>query len=216
MVWCSPMEEQQRVTVYIDGHNLYHGLHSAYGARYKWLDVQALSESLLQPGMLLTAVKYFTAVVKNTTHSQDARQRQEIYLRALQTHCDKLEIYYGWFLSKLQKCGKCDEQYARFEEKKTDVNIACQILNDTHLDHYDCCYIVSGDSDLVPPLEIVKRSHPDKRTIVAHPPHRKSMELCESSDGWFAISRQKLKNSQLPGKVTTSHGRELTRPTEWG
>ena len=154
------MEEKQRVIVYIDGHNLYHGLRSAYGGRYKWLNVQALSESLLQPDMLLIAVKYFTAVVKNTTHSQDARQRQEIYLKAVQAHCDKLEIYYGRFLSKLQKCGKCDERYTRFEEKKTDVNIVCQIPNDTHLDHYDCCYIVSGDSDLVPPLEIVKKIIP--------------------------------------------------------
>ena len=206
------MKGSQRAIVYIDGYNLYHGLRAAYGARYKWLDVQALSESLLQPGMQLIAVKYFTAITKNTVRS---RQRQEVYLKALQAHCDKLEIYYGRFLSKLQTCGKCDEQFTRFEEKKTDVNIACQILNDTHLDHYDCGYIVSGDSDLVPPLEIVKRSHPDKRTIVAHPPHRKSMELCESADGWFAISRQKLKNSQLPRKVTTSHDRELIRPTGW-
>lgn len=206
------MEGKRRVIVYIDGYNLYHGLRSAYGARYKWLDVQALSESLLQPDMLLTAVKYFTAVTKITAL---ARQRQEIYLKALQAHCDKLEIHYGRFLSKPQKCRKCDEQYTRFEEKKTDVNIACQILNDTHLGHYDCCYIVSGDSDLVPPLEIVKRNHPDKRTIVACPPQRKSIELCESADGWFTVSRQKLKNNQLPEKIITSHGRELIRPAEW-
>ena len=210
------MKEKQRVIVYIDGHNLYHGLRSAYGARYKWLDVQALSESLLQPGMLLIAVKYFTAIAKNTTRSkQGTRQRQELYLKALQAHCDKLEIHYGWFMSKFQKCGKCGEQYAVFEEKKTDVNIACQILNDTHLYRYDCCYIVSGDSDLVPPLEIVKRNYPDKRTIVAYPPHRKSKELCNSANGWFAISRQKLKNNQLPKKIITSHGRELCRPAGW-
>ena len=206
------MEGNQRVIAYIDGYNLYHGLRSAYGTRYKWLDVQALSESLLQPGMQLIAVKYFTAITKNTAR---AKQRQEIYLKALQAHCDKLEIHYGRFLSKPQRCRKCNELYTRFEEKKTDVNIACQILNDTHLDYYDCCYVVSGDSDLVPPLEIVKRNHLDKRTLVAYPPDRKSMELCESADGWFAISRQKLKNSQLPEKVITSQGRELRKPAGW-
>ena len=210
------MGGNQRAIVYIDGYNLYHGLRSAYGTRYKWLDVQALSESLLQPGMQLIAVKYFTAITKNTTRPrQRSRLRQELYLRALQAHCDKLEIHYGWFMSKFQQCRKCGEQYASFEEKKTDVNIACQILNDTHLDRYDCGFIVSGDSDLVPPIEIVKRNHPDKRTIVAYPPHRKSKELCKSADGWFAISRQKLKNSQLPKKVITSQGRELCRPAGW-
>ncbi len=195
-----------------DTISLYHGLRAKFGTQYKWLDVQALSESLLQPGMLLIAVKYFTAITKNTVRS---RLRQEVYLKALQAHCDKLEIHYGRFLSKLQKCGNCNEQYTRFEEKKTDVNIACQILNDTHLDHYDCCYIVSGDSDLVPPLEIVRKNHPDKRTIVAHPPHRKSIELCESADSWFAIGRQKFKNSQLPEKVVAPHGGELVRPKDW-
>lgn len=214
----SSVKEEQRTIVYIDGHNLYYGLRSTYGTRYKWLDVQALSESLLQPGMLLTAVKYFTAIVQDTTHVKQvgARQRQELYLKALQTHCDKLEIHYGRFMSKSQKCGKCGEQYVSFEEKKTDVNIACRILNDAHLDHYDCCYVVSGDSDLVPPLEIVKRNHPGKRIIVACPPQRKSIELCESADGWFTISRQKLLNNQLPEKIITSRGGELLRPAEWG
>ncbi len=186
----SRVKETQRVIVYIDGHNLYHGLLSAYGARYKWLDVQALSESLLQPDMLLTAVKYFTAIVQDTTHVKQvgARQRQELYLKALQTHCDKLEIHYGRFMSKSQKCGKCDEQYVSFEEKKTDVNIACRILNDAHLDHYDCCYVVSGDSDLVPPLEIVKRNHPGKRTIVACPPQRTGAMETEKLSGEFENS----------------------------
>ena len=206
--------KKQRVIVYIDGYNLYYGLRSAYKSQYKWLDLQALSETLLRPGMVLTAVKYFTAITnrKNTTHP---RKRQEIYLRALQTYCNKLKIYYGRFSSQSHGCRKCGKQYAVFEEKKTDVNIACQILNDTHLDHYDRCYIVSGDSDLVPPLQIIKENYPNKQTIVAHPPHRKSKELCKIADGWFAINRQKFKNSQLPEKIISLHGGELLKPAEW-
>lgn len=95
------------------------------------------------------------------------------------------------------------------------MNIACQILNDTHLDNYDCCYVVSGDSDLVPPLQIVKENHPEKHTIVAHPPKRQSVELCKIANGWFAISKQKIKRNQLPVKVVTKHGNELTRPRKW-
>ncbi len=204
--------KKQRIIVYIDGYNLYYGQRQAFGSRYKWLDFQAFSESFLKPGMELVSVKYFTAITKSTTGS---KQRQAIYLKALQAHCDKLEIYYGRFLSKTNICRNCGDVHPSYEEKKTDVNIACQILNDTHLDRYDCCYIVSGDSDLVPPLQIVKQNHPDKHTIVAHPPRRKSAELCAVANGWFAINKQKFKLNQLPEKIVTLHGNELTRPREW-
>jgi len=39
-----------RVTVYIDGFNLYFGLRDQYGRKYLWLDLQALAESLLRAG----------------------------------------------------------------------------------------------------------------------------------------------------------------------
>lgn len=204
--------QKQRVIVYIDGYNLYYGLRAVFGERHKWLDLQALSESFLKPGMELVKVKYFTAITKSAPGS---RQRQEVYLKALQAHCDKLEIYYGRFLSKTKKCKHCGARSPSFEEKKTDVNIACQILNDVHLDSYDCCYIISGDSDLVPPLQIISENHPDKHTIVAHPPKRKSTELCKIANGWFAISKQKIKLNQLPEMVLTPRGNELTRPMRW-
>jgi len=95
-----------------------------------------------------------------------------------------------------------------FEEKKTDVNIACQILNDTYLDRYDLCYLVSGDSDLAPPLQIVKENHSDKRVLVVHPPRRKSVELCGIADGWFAIGEQKLKALYGFGTANVAANRE--------
>ncbi|MDP6526761.1 MAG: NYN domain-containing protein [Kiritimatiellia bacterium] len=202
----------QRVIVYIDGYNLYYGQRAAFGDKYKWLDLQAFSESFLRPEMELVAVKYFTAITKSTAGS---KQRQEIYLKALKAHCNKLEFYYGRFLVKSKRCRSCGVKHIGYEEKKTDVNIACEILNDTHLDRYDCCYVVSGDSDLVPPLRIVEENYPDKRTIVAHPPRRKSAELCQIADAWFAIGKQKFKNSQLPEKVVSAHSVELNRPAEW-
>lgn len=202
----------QRAIVYIDGYNLYFGVRAAFHGRHKWLDLQALCESFLKPGMELVAVKYFTAI---TTRSAGSKQRQEIYLKALEAHCSKLECHFGRFLAKTVSCKTCGARYPSFEEKKTDVNIACQILNDTYLDKYDICYIVSGDSDLVPPLQIVRQFHPEKRSIVAHPPKRKSVELCETANGWFAIGEKKIKRSQLPDSVITRHGNTLTRPSEW-
>ncbi|MDC9727550.1 MAG: NYN domain-containing protein [Candidatus Thioglobus sp.] len=202
----------KKVIVYIDGYNLYYGLRSAYKGKYKWLDLQALSESFLQKNMSLIAVKYFTAITKSNS---ETKNRQEIFLKALAVHCDKLEITYGRFLSKTKQCRECGNTHQSYEEKKTDVNIACQILNDAHLDKYDYCYVVSGDSDLVPPVEIVKQLFPDKTIIVAHPPKRKSAELCKVADGYFAISKQKIKVNQLPQSIQNTTGNELTKPKTW-
>ena len=58
-------ESKQRAIVYIDGYNLYHGMRADFGKRYNWLDLQALSESLLHPGTELVAVKYFLTSTPN-------------------------------------------------------------------------------------------------------------------------------------------------------
>lgn len=205
-------KQRSRVIVYIDGYNLYYGLKEAFHGKYKWLDLQALANSFLQEGMELVAVKYFTAITKSNNNT---RKRQEIFLKALKVHCDKLEIIYGNFLSKTRQCRECGSKYQHYEEKKTDVNIACQILNDAHLDNYDCCYIVSGDSDLVPPVNIIKQSFSNIKVIIAHPPKRKSTELCKISDEFFAISKQKIKTSQLPYSIQSKNGSQLTKPQSW-
>ncbi len=207
--------EFQRAAVYIDGYNLYHGLIDAFGGRHKWLDVQALGLSFLQPGMSLVSVKYFTAITKSVS---DAKLRQAVYLKSIDAHCDKLEIIYGRFMSKTRICKTCGARHAVYEEKKTDVNIACHLLNDAHQDIYDCCYIVSGDSDLVPALQIIQANNPHKKTFVVNPPKRKSSELCKTANdagGWFSINRQRIKSCQLPEKITTKHGNELTMPATW-
>ena len=206
------VDRKQRAIVYIDGYNLYYGMRAAFGNRYMWLDLQVFSASLLRPQAELVAVKYFTAVTKAAADSQ---QRQDVYLNALQAHCDKLKIFYGLFLSKSRRCSSCQREHKLLEEKKTDVNIACEIINDAYLDRYDLCYVVSGDSDLVPPLEIIKQPQLGKRSIVAHPPRRKSYELCSIANGWFAIGRTKFAHNQLPETIYRAQKSELTRPIKW-
>ena len=70
----------ERVAAYIDGFNLYHGLH-VEGRRHLWLDLEGLVRSLLKPGQQLVGVRYFTARVRNNPSSE---QRQTMYLKALQ------------------------------------------------------------------------------------------------------------------------------------
>jgi hypothetical protein len=74
----------ERVKVYIDGFNLYHGLREKHGRRYHWLDLQALVTSLLRPGQRLVGIDYFTARVRQ---QPDSEVRQATYLDALAAYC---------------------------------------------------------------------------------------------------------------------------------
>nr|VFK14734.1 MAG: hypothetical protein BECKLPF1236A_GA0070988_101121 [Candidatus Kentron sp. LPFa]VFK30424.1 MAG: hypothetical protein BECKLPF1236C_GA0070990_101102 [Candidatus Kentron sp. LPFa] len=58
-------------------------------------------------------------------------------------------------------------------------------------------------------------SYEEKKTIVAHPPRRKSEELCRIASGWFPISEQKLKRNQLPKSIRTGSGGRIIRPDDW-
>src|SRR5260221_929237 len=104
----------ERVAAYIDGFNLYHGLH-VEGRRHLWLDLEGLVRSLLKPGQELVVVRYFTARVRNNPASE---QRQNMYLKALAAHSSILDIRYGRFQEKSLRCRRCTASWPTYEEKE--------------------------------------------------------------------------------------------------
>ena len=70
-----------RTFIYVDGFNLYYG--ALKGTAWKWLDLVALFERVLQRHHEIIAIKYFTARVSGTSVDQSKPQRQDVYLRAL-------------------------------------------------------------------------------------------------------------------------------------
>jgi len=199
--------------VYIDGFNLYYGIRATRRAGCLWLDLEDLARSFIDPeAETLAQVKYFTARVRG---NPGPGSRQKVYLKALTAHCQNLEIYYGRFLAKKRQCRQCANVYDLYEEKKTDVNIACHVLMDAFHQRYERIYIVSGDSDLVPAVEAAKTVNPHPRIIVANRPKRKSEELCRAADASFSIKEKSLRLSQLPETVTGRTGTKLTRPAQW-
>lgn len=199
----------RRAIVYIDGFNLYYGIRSLNNPALKWLDVERLAENFLKPPTQLEAVKYFTAM---TTGNIGKENRQKIYLEALKHHCSKLTIIEGHFLEKGTNCYKCGYYNRTYEEKKTDVNIACEMLADAYEDRLDIAFLVSGDSDLAPPVEkVISRG---KAVIVASPPKRKSQELNQIATGTFNINARRLKMCLLPAEISTRN-RKLTVPKVW-
>jgi len=203
------MANKERVSVYIDGFNLYFGLSSKY-PKLKWLDVHSLASNLIKSNQVLSACNYFTARVRNNPNKE---RRQTTYLDALET--TGINIIYGKFYSKPVMCKRCRNSWPANEEKMTDVNIAVKILTDALQDTFDTAIIISGDSDLTPPIRALKQFYSAKKVIVAFPPNRSSFELKNISDASFTIGRAKLSSSQLPNEIEKEDGFILRKPTEW-
>lgn len=203
----------ERVKVYVDGFNLYHGLREKYGRKYLWLDLEVLVKSLLKPNQVLVKVDYFTARVRKQPASE---QRQATYLDALVSHCPLVHVVEGRFQEKTRSCRSCKTSWVQYEEKETDVSIAAAIIEDAVNDVFDAALLVSADSDLCPAIRTVHRLVPTKRVFAAFPPRRNSEDVRKAVDGAaFTIGHAKLRNSMLPESVTAGSGVVLVRPTYW-
>ena len=204
----------QRVIAYIDGFNLYFGMKSKGWKRYYWLDLPALCQQLLKPGQTLEATKYFTSRVSPTQHDPDQGKRQNIYLEALEAHSGT-KATFGHYLPKSVTCRQCGSSWQTFEEKRTDVNIAIEMLADAQVDRFDTALLISADSDLSAPIEKIRTLFPSKRVIAAYPPNRRSGQLEKLVHGSFTIGEAKLRKSQLPDPVLKPNGFALMRPMRW-
>jgi len=105
---------RERAITYIDGYNLYYGLLASGLKSSRWLDLVALSRSLLKPNQQLETVRYFTTRVRN---DRTAAARQGRYLDALEAR-GGIDIAYGHFLSKTVKCYNCQHTWPTHEEKR--------------------------------------------------------------------------------------------------
>ena len=204
----------QRVSVYVDGFNLYYGLRARGWRRYYWLNLNLMAERLLRAGQMLVGVRYFTAEIVPQPGELGARTRQDTYLKALST-LPNLSIHYGRFLPRQASCRYCGATWIRYEEKMTDVNIAVELLGDAQDDAFDTAIVVSGDGDLSGPVRAVRRRYPNKRVIVAFPPRRHSVDLHSAATASFTIGRDVFRDSQFPDRVVKPNGYALTRPASW-
>jgi uncharacterized LabA/DUF88 family protein len=207
------MPQKYRVIAYIDGYNLYYGIRDQSWQRYLWLDLRGLSGSLLRQDQDLIETKYFTTRISSP---EAKRKRQSDYLEALQAHCGtSLKMFFGHYQSEPWKCAHCNQVVPVSHEKKTDVNIAVEMMADAFQDAFDTALLISADSDLVPVVLALRRLFPKKSILVAFPPARASVELKNEANACITIGRAKLAGSQLPETVMKFDGRPLTRPAKW-
>lgn len=200
----------KRLNVYVDGFNLYFGMVDAGFINCKWLDIQLLANNIKSQNHSVNEVKYFTSRISNNI---DKQKRQNVYIEALST--TNISITFGQFRNQPMQCKECSSIWYDSKEKMTDVNIATSMMVDAFRNNFDVAFLISGDSDLVPPKKSIRELFPEKEIWVVLPPSRESNALKKIANGSFVLGRKKLENSQLPDEVLSKYGELLKRPSGW-
>lgn len=201
---------KERVIVYIDGFNLYFGMKEGGLRDFKWLDISCLSNVLLKPNQELITIKYFTSRVSQDPEKQ---KRQSTYIDALSAL--GAQVIYGQYQNNKEDCHRCGHEWLSPKEKMTDVNIATHLLLDAFQDKYDMAMLISGDSDLVPPVKSIHEHFKNKRVFLAFPPSRHNKSLSLQAKGSMIIGKSKIKNCQLPEELKSQTGYILKKPRQW-
>ncbi|MEJ3405473.1 NYN domain-containing protein [Rathayibacter sp. YIM 133350] len=206
-----PHRPADRLIVYIDGFNLYHGMHDASGRSALWIDFVQLAK-LLRPRSRLVAVKYFTAPVLDDPGGLSRQAHHQAALLA--KYPTLFEVTQGRYQTKTVTCFKCNAPRQVREEKETDVNIAVSLVSDAAQRHMDAALLISADSDLAPAVRMAKNLQQNTFIAAAFPPERYSNELKALMPASFQIGRDRVRKAQLPPSFSVG-STTFNKPTKW-
>lgn len=204
---------------YIDGFNLYH--RALKGTPYKWLNPLVLCKELL-PNDNIVKIRYFTARVSPRTNDPDLPNRQKAYLKALGS-IPNIEIHYGYFqettvrmlLAKPVNGHTGTVEVIKTEEKGSDVNIAAYLLLDAFKDRATNFVIVSNDSDLKTPIQLVRNDF-SKEVGILNPSAKSPSSALQNVATFFKTIREPaLQAAQFPAIVDLGNGKSITKPKSW-
>jgi len=213
----------ERVNFYVDGYNFYYGLkrlkkNDTDWHKFYWLDFVKFFEHFIGDNQVLQKVFYFTSPPLKIEKSN----RQELLFKANSIlNGSQFEIIRGQFYKKQIICPKCLSSFTKPEEKRTDVNISVQMMGDCSLNKVDTLVLVCADSDLVPPLQFIRKYHPDKKIRVYFPPDNDSFALRyfmkENKSKVVRLDKNKVKffDSIMPDIVTIDGKACITIPEKW-
>ncbi|MBI4835302.1 MAG: NYN domain-containing protein [Planctomycetes bacterium] len=201
-----------RVTVFIDGFNLYHSLNARpFFYKYKWLNLAKLAACFINPkNTEIIEIYYFTAY---STWNKDKLNRHQTYVKALQFV--NVKPILGVFRYIDLTCPVCHKSYNTFREKRTDVNIAINLFQTAIDDTWDTALIISGDSDLIPAIASIKKKFPAKRIGVVIPIGRRAEELKQVADFHMKIKTKHLATCQFDDVIKVDNSLTLNRPSSW-
>jgi hypothetical protein len=158
---------------YIDAFNLYYGC--LFATHHKWLNLHGFCQASF-PGHQVQRIRYFTARIPANPHDPDKPVRQDTYFRALRT-LPVLSIHEGHYIRKAVKmplhpipnppAPPTVVKVVKSEEKGSDVNLASYLLVDAADNDCEGAVIVTNDSDLALPVQLVRTKF-RRKVLVLH------------------------------------------------
>jgi len=209
---CIAIVMKKRAAFYVDGFNLYHSIRDLRDDRLKWLSLTRLANMLIPSrDEAVVSVKYFSALAHRRGQESVARHRS--YVSALEA--EGVRCILGRFKNQPRHCRACGSRWQHPEEKETDVNIAIQMVADGYRDRYDVCYLISADTDLVPPLQMLRADLPEKELVAVSPPNRPHGQHIRSlAHRSLKLNRNQIARCRLPEEISFGQ-RTIICPSEY-
>ena len=210
------MPRRPRTNVYVDGFNLYYG--AVKGTPYKWLNIRRACE-LSFPKNDIAEIHYCTAIVTDAPWDPQQSIRQQTFIRALET--TGVEVHYGSFQSNVVRMPLAEPpakgsrlvEVIKTEEKGSDVALGALLVSHGYQKRFDAAIVVSNDSDLMMPIEIVSRDL--RRPVGLLNPHPYfSAKLVKVATFKRKLREGVLEAAQFPDELEDANG-TIRKPSTW-
>lgn len=93
------------------------------------------------------------------------------------------------------------------------MNLASHMIHDAHQNKMDCAVLVTGDSDLLEPIKILKNSL-GKVVGIVNPQQNPTQVLKRNATFYKHASKNKIISSQFPNSIF-HNGHTIIKPNAW-
>lgn len=177
---------EDRVMLFIDGSNFYHGLKTTGSNR---ISFQKFADKLCH-GRKLVSIEYYNCPL-NQQHDPNGYSGQLRFFNAIKK-IPKLNLH----LARLVPRRDVTKKHTAIIEKGLDVMLAIHMFKHAISDNYDVAILVSGDGDFAPAVELIRRAY-KKRIEVANFETTRSDYLVSVCDKLWELDKEDLKTCQV-------------------
>ena len=184
-------KKQERISIFIDGSNLYYSLKDLGVSK---INFQKLVD-LLKKDRLLVSVFYYNASLDISIDKKKYWEQQKFF--------DALRIIPGFnvVLARMRKHER--EGKFEFQVKGDDVYLAIDLVSGAYENLYDIALIVSGDEDFVPAIRKVQKLGKKVENIYFCTTSSNYLKkTCNSS---FCINKKIANSLELKNKNKSRH-----------
>lgn len=211
----------KKVIAYIDGFNMYHGIRRNLSESNQWLDYRKLVQHYLWKTDELVGIVYFTAeprwdkvkIAQHNTYLDVLKKHLGIHIVS-GNYTSVSKTFISWKHPVIDPANAIVKPkkftYKTFEEKQTDVNMALTIFDDGIMDRYDKTLLFTGDSDIAPSIQRVKR-YKTKEFVSILPIGWRGRVISGICDSHHSITAEVLQSCLLPESVEV-FGKRLKNP----